>query len=101
MAPNGRNLGIARAETYCLFPVGGGDDGALAERLQACLIGLEPHSAFLLDLKATGGALLFYAFWYPDGDTGEVFGADLLARMAALGIDLGINVYDDRAAPID
>lgn len=39
---------------------------------------------------------MLYAFWHPNGDTGEVFRTDLLRRMADLGIELGINVFDDR-----
>ena len=101
VTPTGRRLGGVRAETYCSFRVGEGDDGALAECLAAYVTGLEPHAAFLRELKASGGELLFYAFWHPSGDSGEIFHADLLSRLAALGIDLGINVYDDRQEPAD
>jgi hypothetical protein len=40
--------------------------------------------------------MMFYIFWYPNGDTGEVFETALLLKMAELGIDFGLNVYDDR-----
>jgi hypothetical protein len=39
---------------------------------------------------------MFHVFWYPNGDTGEVFGTELLRNMAKMGIEAGINVFDDR-----
>lgn len=40
---------------------------------------------------------MFYVFWYPTGDTGEMFGTELLLDMAEMGVELGINVYEDRS----
>lgn len=97
--PNGRILEGVNAETYCTFAIGEGSDGELARCLAQAVAGLEPCSAFLREIKASGGNLLFYAFWHPNGDTGEVFDAALLGKLAALAIDLGVNVYDDRDAP--
>ena len=98
VSPKGNSLGGTRKESYCTFDIGRGSDGEVAECLADALKRLTEHSEFLANLKATGGSVMFYIFWYPNGDTGEVFGADLLAQMAHLGIDLGLNVYDDRQA---
>jgi hypothetical protein len=72
-----------------------GSDGEVADCLADTVERLAEHAEFFRNLKATGGSAMFYVFWYPNGDTGDVFGADLLAQMGRLGIDLGLNVYDD------
>ena len=89
-------MGGNRQESYCSFEIGAGDDGALAAFLGAALFKLKPRRDFLLELRATGGSLMFYVFWYPNGDTGDVFTVPLLNDLADMGIELGINVYDDR-----
>jgi hypothetical protein len=94
--PEGTPLEGVREESYCTFDVGSGDDGELARCLTAAVSKLTAAAAFLRHVRETGGSLMFYVFWYPNGDTGEVFGADLLRNMAEMGIEMGINVYDDR-----
>jgi hypothetical protein len=94
--PRGAPLEGLHDESYCCFDIGSGDDGELARCLDVGLTSLAPAGEFLREARATGGSLMFYAFWHPNGDTGEVFGTDLLRRMANLGIELGINVFDDR-----
>ena len=89
-------MGGTRRETYCNFVVGDGDDGELAVCLEEAVDVLALHKGHLAEVRRTGGALNFYIFWHPNGDTGEVFRADLLAKIASLNIDLGLNVYDDR-----
>jgi hypothetical protein len=96
VTPKGNPLGGTRKESYCTFDVARGGDGEVAERLAEAIERLAEHREFLGKLKATGGSAMFYVFWYPNGDTGEIFGADLLAQMGRLGIDLGLNVFDDR-----
>jgi hypothetical protein len=95
-SPKGAPLGGTRRESYCAFDVGSGGDGELTECLEAAVKSLKAQEGFLRDIRASGGTVMFYVYWYPNGDTGEVFGADLLREIAALEIELGINVYDDR-----
>ncbi len=95
--PKGTALEGIRQESYCTLDIGSGDDGELAKCLSSAVDSLKPRSKFLRQMRATGGSLMFYVFWYPNGDTGEVFETPLLRDMANLGIGLGINVYDDRA----
>jgi hypothetical protein len=54
---------------------------------------------FIRNLCTTGGSAAFYVFWYPNGDTGEVFEAPLLLALGEVGIALMLNVYDDRETP--
>lgn len=98
MTPKGTLLGGTRKESYCAFEIGGGEDGELARCLLNAVDGLKAHRAYLHEIRSTGGSLMFYIFWYPNGDIGEVFETDLLFTLSDLGIDLGINVYDDRRA---
>ena len=95
--PKGRALGGERSQSYCTFEVGKGDDGKLAACLSPITEELLVHREHLAELRRTGGGLSFYVYWYPCGDTGEVFTAQLMAKMASLGIDFGLNVYEDRS----
>ena len=92
VTPRGEPLGGTRRESYCSFNIAQGSDGEVAACLAATVKRLTKHRKFLNNLKATGGSVMFYVYWYPHGDTGETFNADLLAKMGRLGIDLGLNV---------
>ena len=72
------------------FEIGEGDDGKLADLLRQALKTLEPSAEFISELLRTGGKLNFYIGWSL-GETGEIFDVTLLAEMARLGIDLGIE----------
>lgn len=54
---------------------------------------LEPHRAFIEEVRRTGGSVEVFARWYPNGDTGESLSADVLAKLGSLGVSLGFNVY--------
>jgi len=99
--PKGTPLEGHYRSSYCSFEILSGDDGELAHCLRAAVERLEKYADFLRQMRADGGKIQFYVFWYPNGDMGETFSVDLLSRMAALGIDLGLNVYDDRHAETD
>ena len=94
--PKGRPLRGIRTDSYCSFEMGSGKDGQLANCLKQAICQLEPKTAFLQEITATGGTLSFNAFWYPNGDTGETFSLELIQAMAAMGVSLDLNVYDDR-----
>jgi len=94
--PNGTPLEGNYRNSYCSFDVASGGDGELAACLRTATGRLEKHAAFLRQVRNDGGEIMFYVFWYPNGDTGEIFDVHLLSRMAAIGVELGVNVYDDR-----
>jgi hypothetical protein len=94
--PEGSLLGAFRKETYCSYDIGGGDDGELAKCLSTAVDNLERHAEFLREVRASGGMLMFYVCWHPNGDQGETFRPDLMRKMADLGIEFGLNVFDDR-----
>ncbi len=88
--PKGTPLPGTYRESYCLFDLGESDDGQLADFLRQTLVELEHASEFISDLRRTGGKVSYYVSWFP-GDHGEVFDVDLIAAIARLGIDLGIE----------
>jgi hypothetical protein len=96
--PKGTPLDGLRTETYCCFDIDEGRDGEFASCLRRAVSDLRQVEVDLRELCSSGGTLMFYVFWYPNGDTGEIFETELLLQMASLGIELGINVYDDRSA---
>ena len=92
ITPTGQPLDGTYRDSYCTCGVGRGDDGELAILLGRTLDILEDRRDVLLDLRAKGATVAFFVTWAPDVDSGETFDADLLGRMAGLGIALGLNV---------
>lgn len=90
VTPTGTQLTGTYPESYCVFYLGDGDDGELAEFLRVTLRSLEHAAAFISELRRTGGTLNFHVSW-STGDRGEIFGVELLADMARFGVDLGIE----------
>jgi hypothetical protein len=60
---------------------------------------LAPHRPFFQRIRSQGGTIEFFVGWFFDGDSGDVFDCDLLARMADLKIDLSLNVYGPESPP--
>ena len=90
VTPKGTSLPGTYRESYCVFDLGDGNDGRLADFLRRRLEGLEHAAVFIGELRRTGGNVNFFVSWSP-GERGEVFDVELLAAMARLGIDLGIE----------
>ena len=90
MTPKGTPLDGKYRESYCVFHLDDRDDGELANYLAETLKKLESQAAFLTHLRGSGGKISFYVSWTP-GCRGETIDVGLLADMARLGIDLGIE----------
>ena len=88
--PKGALLPGTYRDSYCVFDLGDGRDGQLTDFLRQALGKLEHAAAFIGELRQTGGRLNFFVSWSP-GERGEIFDVELLAAMARLGIDLGIE----------
>ncbi|WP_143075110.1 hypothetical protein [Sphingobium sp. AP50] len=76
--------------TFCVFDLGVGADGELADHLRSRIATLIPKREFLHELRATGGSLNLFITWTV-GERGEVFDCTLLSDLVSLGIDLGIE----------
>lgn len=88
--PRGNPLPGHYRDTYCAFEIGDGDKGDLAQHLRDTVASLSPRQDFIQSLRAIGGRLNFYVSWTV-GERGEVFDIALLADLANLGIDRGIE----------
>jgi hypothetical protein len=75
------------------------EDGASADRdlsdtIAATLDQLDDRRAFLRDFAETGGrSELFIGWFFDDGNSGDVFGHELLGRLADFRLDLSFDVY--------
>lgn len=94
LTPVGTPLPGAYRETYCVFDLGEGRDGELAQCLRNAVAGLKDATSLLHELRATGGRANLYVQWTV-GERGEVFDTALLSSIAELGIDLGIEPLRD------
>jgi hypothetical protein len=66
-----------------------------ADQVEELIDDLEPHQAFLRDLRATGGSACVTIQLLGDGYFGEVINQSILARLVNLQVDLGIESYAD------
>jgi hypothetical protein len=93
--PIGTALPGTQRETYCVFAVGEGNDGELADCLRSAVADLESAAPLFQELRATGGSINFYVSWTA-GERGEVLDTKLLFSIAQLGVDLGIEPLSAR-----
>lgn len=94
--PSGQPIGGITNESYWTARVAEGAypgrdlPTAIAELLDS----LSPYQPYLADFVADGGrAELFIGWYFPQGNSGDVLGFDLLARLAALRLDLSLDIY--------
>lgn len=90
--PNGTLLSGTNRESYCVFDLASGEDGKLADCLKSLVNELESKQGYIEKFKQSGGRLNWFVGW-TCGEHGEVFDIELLSKLAALGIDLGIEPY--------
>ncbi|NGO51922.1 DUF4279 domain-containing protein [Allomesorhizobium camelthorni] len=69
----------------------------LAEELDQVLDGLIPYQAFLTRLREEGGRSEFFVGFYLGDQAGETYPSTMLAKMAALGLDLSLDNYHDES----
>jgi hypothetical protein len=69
-----------------------------AEKLSEALVQfipmLEGHSELFKRVKESGGTIQLFVGWFIENNVMDYFEADLLGRLAALGIDLYMDVYE-------
>jgi hypothetical protein len=72
------------------------DEQSLPEALMSVLSSLSAKHEFLDDVRSSGGRIELYVFWYFEegsSNIGETLDHSLLARLAALRIDLSLDLY--------
>ena len=60
---------------------------------------LEPHRAFLRNLRATGGTACVLVQFLGDGYFGDEIPREILTRLIDLELDLGIECFTDPQSP--
>ena len=93
----GASLPGVNPTTYWTADLTRGESGAqyLASAIGRALDALSGNAALFEDVVATGGRVEFFVGWFFDRMSGEVFSHELLARLAALKIDLSLDVYPE------
>lgn len=96
--PRGEPLEGVNAESFWTARLadGGSDDQSLDGALEAVVDDLAERSDFLADFAESGGRLELFIGWFFDAsNSGDVLGHRLLAKAAALRLDLSFDVYLD------
>jgi hypothetical protein len=93
--PKGNPLEGRYSDSYWVVQLGNGrwPDKTLAAVINERLDQLARHQALFQRIRAEGGMVEFFVGWFVEGNSGDVFACDLLARMADLKIDLSLDVY--------
>jgi Domain of unknown function (DUF4279) len=93
--PKGNPLEARYSNSYWVVQLGKGGwpDKTLAAVVNELLDQLAPHQGLFQRIRAEGGTVEFFVGWLFEGNSGDVFDCDLLARMADLKIDLSLDVY--------
>ena len=91
----GRPMKGTYAESFWTVTLAEGQwpEMALPAVISDLLDQLAARKDFFRQLRAEGGKAEFFVGWFFDGQSGDVFSCDLLARMADLKIDLSLDVY--------
>ncbi|NOJ80181.1 DUF4279 domain-containing protein [Myxococcus xanthus] len=69
------------------------EEAALDEFLASWVRELEPHASLLQEISSSGGNAEFYVIWKYGATPRDTLGRGLLLAMAALGIDLSLEVF--------
>lgn len=94
ITPKGRSLDGTFESTYWCSPAFEAQGLDLADALSSHLRALESHQEFLVDFASTGGSIEYFVAWFSDGlNTGLTLNWELLKRLSALKVDLGLDVY--------
>ncbi len=96
--PKGTPLSGIFRETYWYVNMAEGymPPQELAGELDQLLNKLMPHRPFFERIRAQGGRSEFSIGFWLGGQAGETYPTVLLAKMAALGLDLSLDNYHDK-----
>ncbi len=89
--PKDTELGGTYRESYCVFDLGGAEGKELRDFLEDALDSIKNATAFMSQLRQSGGKIGFFVAWERGDCRGESFDIALLSRMVHAGIDLGIQ----------
>lgn len=90
--PNAKPPGQVRRSSYCTIPWPN-DRGTVATGMADALAALDPLREELAGLVAAGAGLNFFVGLFVESMMGVTLPPVLLARMAAMGIELQLDIY--------
>jgi hypothetical protein len=93
--PRGTPLKGLNAKSYWTARLADGAsiDAPLADAVHDVLDRLRGRKGFFRDVVKSGGRAELFIGWFLDENSGDLFDHQLLARLAALKIDLSFDVY--------
>ncbi len=92
--PDGQPLEGVYEHTYWISEAKKGEDSELLAVLESDLDTLEKCAPFLSSFLASGGGILYYISWFAsERSGGDTISWRLLERLAALHINLSLDVY--------
>jgi hypothetical protein len=95
--PDGTAIGGIYEHTYWTSEEREGEDDELLTMLDSDLSEFEKHASFFDEFHATGGHADYYISWFAsDISGGEGFSPRQLGRLAALHMNLSLDVYSRR-----
>ena len=83
-------------DSYWTAPVteGAVDQADLPTAVSVAIEGLWPHRQFFIDCSESGGAAEFFIGWFfPDGNSGDIFDWRLMERLSQMRISLSLDIY--------
>jgi hypothetical protein len=97
VSPEGTPLGGVREQTYWTSRTLHPEHVDLTDAVEANLSSLESRKDFLREFVATGGEIEYFIGWFTtDTSGGETLDWELLHRLAALRINLALDVYGNK-----
>lgn len=98
--PKGRELPPpVHTTNFWAADLGQSTGKSLADGLADALDQLNPYAAFLQSVTTTGGKAEIFVGWFFDGNSGDQFSAQLLGKMANLGLALSLDIYPSESSP--
>jgi hypothetical protein len=90
-------MGGVHEDTYWSQRIISDESADIVSILEATTSSLEAHRSFLQDFVATGGEIEYFIGWFTtDISGGDTLSWELLERLAALRINLSLDVYGNK-----
>jgi hypothetical protein len=91
--PSGRVLPGVYPHSYCAVDFGAASPTALPQKIEKTVAKLKRKRRSVAEITQTGGNVSLYVGWFSDGNTGQMFGWQLLQQLAELRISVEFDFY--------
>ena len=95
VTPKGTPLKGLRKDSYwtCNVLKGAWPGKDLARAFSELVAELSSRKSFFHRMRAEGGRAELFVGWFLEGNSGDVFDADLLSALGDLGLNLSLDIY--------